>query len=83
MHWWWHFVASLHWPLKKVCGVKRELSALDNSGHGRKRGAEVIYMQEVQADLTLRIGRIGNPESMDHPKDQSLFGLGLSGYIHT
>ena len=41
------------------------------------------YIQEVQADLTLRIGRIGNPESMDHPKDQSLFGLGLSGYIHT
>ena len=28
------------------------------------------------------IGRIGNPESMDHPKDHSLFGLGLpSGHI--
>ena len=28
--------------------------------------------QEVQADQTLPIGRIGNPESMDHPKDQPL-----------
>ena len=23
---------------------------------------------------------VGNPESMDHPKDHSLFGLGLPGY---
>ena len=32
------------------------------------------YTQEVQVDQTLPIGRIGNPESMDHPKDHSLFG---------
>ncbi len=30
---------------------------------------------------TLPIGRIGNPCSMDHPKDHSLFGLGLPGQI--
>ena len=35
-----------------------------------------IYIQEVQADLTLRIGRIGNPESMDHPKPTSLCLVG-------
>ena len=59
MHWWWHFVASLHWPLKKVCGVKRELSALDNSGHGRKRGAEVMisdprWLNEALLDMSGR-----------------------------
>ena len=32
----------------------------------------LLYTQEVQLDQTLPIGRIGNPESMDHPKDQPL-----------
>ena len=31
-----------------------------------------IYSQEVQADQTLPLGRIGNPCSMDHPKNQPL-----------
>ena len=31
-----------------------------------------IWPQEVQVDQTLPIGRIGNPELMDHPKDQPL-----------
>ena len=33
---------------------------------------ENVFAQEVQADQTLPIGRIGNPCSMDHPKDQPL-----------
>ena len=32
--------------------------------------------QEVQVDQTLPMGRIGNPESMDHPKAQSLCLVG-------
>ena len=36
--------------------------------------ALTIYTQEVQADQILPIGRIGNPESVDHPKDHSLLG---------
>ena len=39
------------------------------------------FTQEVQVDQILPLGRIGNPESMDHPKDHSLFGLGLPGFI--
>ena len=31
-----------------------------------------VNTQEVQVDQTLPIGRIGNPCSMDHPKDQPL-----------
>ena len=42
----------------------------------------ILYTQEVPVDQTLPIGRIGNPELMDHPKDHSLFGLGLPGYIY-
>ena len=41
-----------------------------------------VFAQEVQVDQTLPIGRIGNPESMDHPKNHSsLFGLGLPGFV--
>ena len=41
-----------------------------------------IYTQEVQIDQTncLPLGRIGNPCSVDHPKNHSLFGLGLPGF---
>ena len=41
-----------------------------------------ILSQEVQADQTLPIGMIGNPESMDHPKDQPLcLVLDSQGYL--
>ena len=40
-----------------------------------------LVTQEVQVDQILPIGRIGNPESMDHPKDRYLFGLGPQGYL--
>ena len=43
--------------------------------------ALTIYTQEVQADQILPIGRIGNPEYVDHPKDHSLLGLRLPGYV--
>ncbi len=40
------------------------------------------YIPRKSKDQTLPIGRIGNPCSMDHPKDHSLFGLGLPVYIY-
>ena len=45
-----------------------------------------IYTQKVQADHILPLGRIGNPESTDHPKDQpsnhfvGRSDFGLPGY---
>ena len=41
-----------------------------------------IYTPRKSKDQTLPIGRIGNPECMDHPKDHSLFGLGPPGYMY-
>ena len=38
------------------------------------------HMPRKCKDQTLPIGRIGNPWSMDNPKDHSLFGFGLPGY---
>ena len=37
----------------------------------------IYKTQKVQFDQTLPIGRIGNPFLMDHPKDNSLFCLGV------
>ena len=41
-----------------------------------------IYTQEVQADQTLPIGRIGNPLPGSSWRPATLFGLGLPGYIY-
>ena len=40
------------------------------------------YTQEVQADQTLPNVGIGNPESMDHPKDQPLCLVGWTSRVY-